>query len=175
ARRGRRLGVGVERSFLGPHGALAGVPSARARSVARLLAVAAREGRPAGTALIATAEHLDDLRSVERETRRELSAVTRTLGNTASVFAPLVGGAAVALAGRLGGNATGLGGPPVAIPDVGLAVGTYVLLLAVLLTALATGLARGLDRTLVGYRVGIALCSSATLFLLAFVVTRAAA
>jgi len=175
ARRGRRLGTGVERSFLGRHGALATVPSARARSVARLLAVAAREGRPAGTALTATADHLDDLRSAEREIRRELASVTRTLRNTAAVFAPIVGGAAVALAGRLGGNVTGFGGTPVATSQLGLAVGAYVLALAVLLTALATGLARGLDRTLVGYRVGIALCSATTLFVLAFVVTRAAA
>lgn len=48
-----RLGIGIEDAFLGEHGTLATVPSPRAVGTARLLAAAAREGRPAGTALVA--------------------------------------------------------------------------------------------------------------------------
>lgn len=193
ARRGRTLRVGVEEAFLGRHGALATVPSPRARAAAGLLAVAAREGRPAGAAVVSMADHLEDLRTVEREARREVRRVTATLGNTAAVFAPLVGGATVALADRLAGTGLGTGmagaagsaGPAgstgaaatatVPTPALGLAVGTYVLVLSVLLTALATGLERGLDRALVGYRAGLALVSATAVYLTAFAAANAVA
>jgi hypothetical protein len=153
----RRLRVGVRESFLGDHGALADVPSPQARSVAALLAIAAREGRPAGRAVVSMADHVDDLQRVEREARRELASVTGTLRNTAAIFGPLVGGATVALAD---GMATGTLGEPLPTAALGLAVGGYVLLLATILTALATGLERGFDRALVGYRLGLALLSA---------------
>jgi hypothetical protein len=63
-----------------------------------LLAVAAREGRPAGDVLLELADQLESLRDLERDARRQLATVTGTLSNTAAVFAPLVGGATVALA-----------------------------------------------------------------------------
>ncbi|TKX85378.1 type II secretion system protein, partial [Halorubrum sp. SS5] len=63
-----------------------------------LLAVAAREGRPAGDVLLELADQLESLRELERDARRQLATVTGTLSNTAAVFAPLVGGATVALA-----------------------------------------------------------------------------
>jgi len=88
------------------------------------------------------------------------------MGNTAALFGPLVGGVTVALAGRVGGSKLGE-----AIPQTGLAlaVGVYVLLLAVVLTALATGLARGFDRSVVGYRVGLALLAATATYLAAIV------
>ena len=63
-----------------------------------MLAVAAREGRPAGDVLLELADQLEALRDLERDARRQLATVTGTLSNTAAVFAPLVGGATVALA-----------------------------------------------------------------------------
>ncbi|WP_435179678.1 type II secretion system protein [Halorussus sp. AFM4] len=162
----RRLRVGVREAFLGEHGALADVPSPQARSVAALLAVAAREGRPAGRAVVAMADHVDDLQRVEREARRELASVTGTLRNTAAVFGPLVGGATVALAD---GMAAGALGEPLPTAALGLAVSTYVLLLAAILTALATGLERGFDRALVGYRVGLALLAAVGSFFAGYV------
>jgi Flp pilus assembly protein TadB len=162
----RRLRVGVREAFLGEYGALADVPSPQARSVAALLAIAAREGRPAGRAVVSMADHVEDLQRVEREARRELASVTGTLRNTAGVFGPLVGGATVALAD---GMAAGTLGKPLPTAALGLAVGSYVLLLAGILTALATGLERGFDRALVGYRVGLALCSAVGAFLAGFV------
>ena len=162
----RRLRLDVRDAFLGEYGALADVPSSQARSVAELLALAGREGRPAGRAAVAMADHVDDLQRVEREARRELARVTATLRNTAAVFAPLVGGATVALAD---GMAAGTLGDPFPTPSLGVAVGAYVLLLAAILTALATGLERGLDRALVGYRVGLALLSAAATYIAAFV------
>jgi hypothetical protein len=162
----RRLRIGVREAFVGDHGALADVPSPQARSVAVLLAVAAREGRPAGRAVVSMADHVDDLQRVEREARRELASVTGTLRNTAGVFGPLVGGATVALAD---GMATGTLGEPLPTAALGLAVGGYVLLLAAILAALATGLERGFDRALVGYRVGLALLSAVGSFLAGFV------
>jgi hypothetical protein len=161
----RRLRVGVREAFLGDHGALADVPSPQARSVAALLALAAREGRPAGGAIVSMADHVDDLQRVEREARRELASVTGTLRNTAGIFGPLVGGATVALAD---GVAAGALGEPFPTAALGLAVGGYVLLMAVILTALATGLEQGFDRALVGYRVGLALLSAVGAFLAGF-------
>ena len=162
----RRLRVGVREAFLGEYGALADVPSPQARSVAALLALAAREGRPAGRAIVAMADHVDDLQRVEREARRELASVTGTLRNTAAIFGPLVGGATVALAD---GMAAGTLGDPLPTAALGLAVSAYVLLMAAVLTALATGLERGFDRALVGYRVGLALLGAVGSFLAGFV------
>ena len=162
----RRLRVGVREAFLGEYGSLADVPSPQARSVAALLAIAAREGRPAGRAVVSMADHVEDLQRVEREARRDLASVTGTLRNTAGVFGPLVGGATIALAD---GMAAGTLGDPLPTAALGLAVGSYVLLMAAILTALATGLERGFDRALVGYRVGLALCSAVGAFLAGFV------
>lgn len=167
ARRQRQLGADVETAFVGEFGALEGLPSRRAESAARLLGVAAAAGAPAGRALVETADHLDSLRRVERDARRDLGRVTATLGNTAAVFGPLVGGATVALADGIG-TADALDGSTPETAGLGLAVGGYVLLMAVVLTGLSTGLARGFDRATVGYRVGAALCVATACYLLAF-------
>ncbi len=55
------------------------------------------------------------------------------------------------------------------VPVLGRIVGAYVLLLSAILTGLATGLERGFDRTLVAYRIGIALPTATTTYLVAFV------
>jgi hypothetical protein len=169
-RQQRQLRVGVRESFLGEHGALATVPSERARSTAELLAIAASEGQPAGPAIVTMADHLDDLRSVEQAVARDLRQVTSTLSNTASVFGPLVEGATVTLAGQMSSD-----GPLTGAIDagaLGLAVGAYVIVLAVVLTVLSTGLERGLERSLVGYRVGRALLSATGVFVVGLVTTR---
>jgi hypothetical protein len=185
SRRGRVLDLGVREAFRGDLGALRDVPSQRARGTAELLALSASEGRPAGEAVVALADHLGDLRRVETEARRELRQVTGTLASTAAVFGPLVAGATVALADGMagaGGSATtalaGAGGAgpagsgttatdagALATADLGIAVGVYTLLLTVVLTALSVGLEHGLDRALVGYRVGVALLSATATFL----------
>jgi hypothetical protein len=170
ARRQAQLRVGVETAFAGEHGALAEVPSQRARAAARLLGAATREGPPAGRALVETADHLEDLRRVERDARRDLAQVTSTLGNTAAFFGPLVGGATVALADTVG-TAGALDGSVPATAALGIAVGAYVLLLAAILTALATGLARGLDRATVGYRTGTALLAATVTYVAAYSAT----
>lgn len=164
ARRQRQLRVGVREAFLGKHGPLVDLPSPRARSSIAVLGLAAREGRPAGSAAVALAEHLEALRSAEREARASLARVTDTLGTTGAVFAPLVGGSTVALSGGMAGVR---GAEPLPTAGLGLAVGAYVLLLAVLLTTLAVGLDRGLDRTSVGYRCGRALLSATAIYLAA--------
>jgi Flp pilus assembly protein TadB len=165
--RARTFGVGVAAAFVGERGALADVPSVRATNVARLFAVAAREGRPAGSALVAMGDHLEELRAVERSARRDLERATATMRNTAGLFAPLVGGVTVALAGHVGGGQ--LGTPAVPPAALGSALGWYVLVLAVALTALATGLERGLDRALVGYRAGLAVLAATATYLAAVV------
>ncbi|MFB6122679.1 MAG: type II secretion system protein [Haloferacaceae archaeon] len=166
----RRLGVGVSEAFLGDYGSLAALPSPRTKGAAALLSLAATEGRPAGGAIVATADQLTKLRQVEADARRELASVTDTLGNTAAVFAPLVGGSTVALAERLvrTGGTTRLASASIAVPDLGLAIGVYVLLLTAILTVLTTGLTRGLDRALIGYRVGVALLLATPTFLAGF-------
>ncbi|MFB6177183.1 MAG: type II secretion system F family protein, partial [Halobaculum sp.] len=169
ARRRETLRTGIRRAFCGDHGPLVHTPTARGRGVVTLLAVAAREGRPAGAILVDEAERLDTLREHEQTARRQVAAITGTLSNTAAVFGPLVGGATVALAGRLDGlDATAVAGSGAALSPatLGVAVGVYVLLLAVLLPTLATALQYGFDRTLVGYRVGQTLLSATATFLL---------
>ncbi len=164
----RQLRTGVRESFLGEYGALSTVPSPRTRSAVALLALAGREGRPAGNAVVAMADHMDDLQQVEREARRELAQVTETLRHTASIFGPLVSGATVALAGGMAsvGSSFGSAFP---VGTLGLAVGAYVLCLSAIITTLSVGLEHGLDRTLVGYRVGQSLLSATGVYLLAFV------
>jgi Flp pilus assembly protein TadB len=174
ARRQVQLRVGVETAFDGEYGALDAVPSQRARGAARLLGAATREGPPAGRALVETADHLEDLRRVERDARRDLAQVTSTLGNTAAFFGPLVGGATVALADSVGTTSALDGGAP-ATAALGVAIGAYVLLLAALLTALATGLSRGLDRATVGYRTGTALVAATVTYVAAYGATAAVA
>ncbi|WP_248897504.1 type II secretion system protein [Haloplanus halobius] len=166
--RHRRLDVTVREAFGGMRVAS---PSRRVREMADLFALAATEGRPAGEALVATAEHFEEMRRIERESRRELRRVTDTLANTAAVFGPLVGGATVALSERVSqtGATPQLGAAPLPTAGLGVAVGAYVLWLAVALTVLTTGLTRGLDRTLVGYRVGVSLCLATTCYFLAYV------
>lgn len=173
---GRRLRIGIRASFLGEHGALATLPSQRARSAAALLAIAASEGRPAGAAIVSLADHLSELRRIERESRRELASITGTLANTAALFGPLVGGATVALAGRMatavesGGStaatpASAAGASAIGTGELGLAVGGYVLATAAILTALAATLERGFDRALIGYRLGLALPAATATYL----------
>jgi hypothetical protein len=171
ARRQRRLGTAVAEAFHGDRGALATLPSRRAREVATLFSLAATEGRPAGEALVATAGHVEDLDRVEREARRELARVTDTLANTAAVFGPVVGGTTVALSARVArtGATTQFGAGALPTAELGLAIGAYVLWLAAALTALTTGLTRGLDRTVLGHRVGVALCLASVCYLSAFV------
>jgi len=165
--RQRQLQVGVREAFLGRHGALETVPSRRVRGSVALLALAGDEGRPAGSALVAMGEHLEDLQRIESEARHSLDHVCRTLGSTGSIFGPLVAGATVALADSMSGNEllptgelslTWLGGP----------VGLYVLFLAVLLSTLSVGLTRGVDSALVGYRAGRALVAATVTYLGSF-------
>jgi hypothetical protein len=165
----RRLRTTVRGAFLGDHGALADLPSPRFRGAAALLALAAREGRPAGEVVVATADQLDELRRVEKEGRREMARMTGTLANTAAVFGPLVAGATVALSASIEtgvGGAVGRGLPAAAL---GSAIGAYVLLMAAVLTTLATGLERGLDPVVIGYRVGLALPTATATYLTAVV------
>lgn len=168
-RRQRRLGVTIETAFTGANGALSTLPSDRVASAAALLALSAREGRPAGEALVAMSEHVETLDEVRTESRRAVGQVTSTLSNTAAVFAPLVGGATVALTDVMGAGGP-LGGG-LAVDALGLAIGCYVLVLAVVLTALATGLTHGFDRSLLGYRVGLAVLAATTTYITAVVGT----
>ncbi|WP_254822793.1 hypothetical protein [Haloglomus halophilum] len=182
--RGRRLGCDIETAFLGPGGPAADLPSPRVERAVTALARAGRVGPPAGDLLVATGEHLAELRQVTRRTRRETARLTATLANTATVFGPLVGGTTVALAAGTAGRADTVGvgvgrgaatdfGAALPVGHLGLAVGLYVLALTAILTALATGLRYGRDRARVGYRVGVALPLAATVFCLALVVGRA--
>lgn len=167
ARQQRQLHVGVREAFLGRHGVLDTVPSPRVRGSFALLSLAADEGRPAGTALLALAEHVDDLQRIEREARQQLVAVCRTLTNTAVLFGPMVAGSTVALAGGISGE-TELTGGEQAFLWLGGPVGVYVLALATILTSLSVGLIRGFDRALIGYRVGRALVSATSIYLCSY-------
>jgi hypothetical protein len=169
--RQRRLGLTVNDAFRGENGPLSTLPSERIEETVDLFGLAATEGAPAGDALVATAEHVEALGRVEREARRELARVTDTLSNTAAVFGPLVGGTTVALSARVARTEAGVGFGAGALPtaDLGLVVGVYVVWLAAALTVLSTGLTRGLDRSLLGYRVGGALCLATVSYVASYV------
>lgn len=170
ARRQRQLRIDVHRAFLGEYGAVADVPSSRAKSTAVLLDLAAREGRPAGGAIVSMASHLEELQSVEADASRQLGRLTGTLRSTATIFGPLVAGITVSLAGQMGGldtTATETAAVPVTV--LGPVVGVYVVVLAAILIALAVGLEHGLDRPLVCYRVGGGVLCSIWIFLAAYV------
>jgi hypothetical protein len=162
-----RLGVGPREAFLGEYGALADVPSRRARDVVTLLALAAEQGAPAGSAVVAVADHLEDLRAVERACRDDLAAVTNTLRTTGRFFGPLVGGATVALADGIGSPDALLGDAASAGIDtgaLGLAIGAYVLALATVLAALAVVVESGPDRTALGRELATALPTAGVAF-----------
>ena len=162
-----RLGVGTREAFRGEYGALATVPSERARAVVDLLALAAAQGAPAGRAVVAVADHLEDLAAVERACRDDLAAVTSTLRSTGRLFGPLVGGATVALADGLASPDALLGDAPSTGVDpgaLGVAVGAYVLALAGVVAALAVVLEAGPDRVAVGRELAVALPTAACTF-----------
>jgi Flp pilus assembly protein TadB len=165
ARQTRQLQIGVREAFLGEYGVLQDLPSRRIGGSMALLSLGASEGRPAGSALLVLADHVDDLRRIEQDARHSLSHVCRTLSTTGALFGPMVAGATVALADGIG---TGLIEGGQSIPWLGAIVGWYVLVLAVLLPALATGLTQGLDRSLVGYRVGRSLVGATVTFFCAY-------
>jgi hypothetical protein len=166
ARRQQRLQVGIESAVLGDRGVLERLPSRRLRGGLSMVALAGREGRPVGEALLSLADHVGRLQRVEADARAELDSVCNTLRTTGTVFGPLVAGATVALAaGMTGGGFIGGSG----MPWLGGVVGGYVLLLAVLLPALAVGLKRGFDPALVGHAVGKALCVAVTVYLASYV------
>lgn len=167
--RQQTLGVTVGTAFYGEYGTLASSPSRRLRRAAALLDAAATIGPPAGETLTAMGDHLDELAAVERETQRELAQVTGTFANTGALFGPLVGGVTVGLAGTMGSS-----GPFTAVANgvLGPVVGWYCLVLAAVLTALSTALDSGFDRAVVGYRVGLALCSGTAVYPAALVATR---
>jgi len=172
----RRLGVGTRAAFLGEHGAVAALPSQRTRAVVDLLALAAAQGAPAGEAVVAVADHLEDLAAVERACRDDLAAVTGTLRSTGRGFGPLVGGATVSLAGSLAAPGSLLGDAPSTGIDpaaLGLAVGAYVLALATILAVLAVVLEAGLDRVAVGREVAAALPMAGAAFAAGVVLTNA--
>ena len=171
-----RLHVTVDEAFFGTYGSLSDVPSPRAHGMASLLSIAAREGRPAGSAVVSMADHLEELQEVEAEAKREISAVTGTLDSTAAYFGPLVAGATVALAKTIADSqgtraASDQVGKALPADELSLVVGVYVLLMSVILTTLSIGLRHGLDRSLVGYHVGRSLVSATPIYVIAVFVT----
>jgi len=151
----RRLQIGIEEAFLGTYGALRDVPSSRAHSTATLLSIAASEGRPAGDAIVSMGEHLEELRDVESETKRELSMVTSTLEHTASFFGPLIAGSTVGLAGLMVSESSGdIDAASLPADQLGIVVGVFVISLCLILTPLSIALRHGIDRAMLGYYVG---------------------
>ncbi|AFZ72549.1 hypothetical protein [Natronobacterium gregoryi] len=167
----QRLHVGVEEAFLGEYGALQNVPSPRARGTASLLAIATDEGQPAGRAIVAMADHLEELEELERKTQRDLEQVTGTLDNTAAYFGPLVAGTTVGLADMMGGIDVAATTESAAFPtdSLALSIGAFVLVLCLVLIPLSYALRYGLDRALFGYHVGRALLSATTVYVLTVV------
>ena len=163
----RRLHLGVEEAFLGTYGALRDIPSPRARGTAVLLSIASDEGQPAGRAIVAMADHLEELEDVESEAKRQLMKVTDTLESTTAYFGPLVAGTTVGMASLMSGDTLSLAEEASSFPteEISIVIGIYVVLLCFILTPLTIGLRNGLDRALIGYHIGYNLVSAMVLYL----------
>lgn len=159
-----RIRVGIAAAFTGAHGALTDIPSPRLHASATLLALAGKEGPHGGEVLLDLADHLEDLRTVQRDARRELSTIVDTLRSTACCFAPLIGGATVALADRIDGAGLTRSVASIDTAPLALVVGVYVVVLGVVLAALAAALDRGLDRAVIGEQIGYALVCSGVVY-----------
>jgi hypothetical protein len=168
ARKQRQFQLSVHEAFLGDDGSLANVPSRRVRGAVAFLALAAREGKPAGPAILSLADHIDELGRVEEEARHSLQSVCGTLQSTGMLFGPLVAGSTVALAGGMVGGSGVVLGEGGSLPYLGLSIGLYALALATILPALSTALVRGFDRALVGARVGRSLLVATTVYLASY-------
>lgn len=162
----RRLHLGVEEAFLGTYGALRDIPSPRARGTAVLLAIASDEGQPAGRAIVAMADHLEELEDVESEAKRQLMKVTDTLESTTAYFGPLVAGTTVGMASLMSSDTLDLTEEAATFPteSISIVIGIYVVLLCFILTPLTIGLRNGLDRALIGYHVGYNLVTAMVLY-----------
>ncbi|CCQ32361.1 hypothetical protein HLRTI_001016 [Halorhabdus tiamatea SARL4B] len=171
----RRLHVSVHEAFLGEYGVVTTVPSPRVRATVELLAIAAEQGAPAGRAIVSMADHLDELRDVEAQTRRQLSTITDTIDNTATFFGPMVAGATVGLAGGLAGEGTAIvdGATTLPIEQLGIVIGVYVVSLSFILVPLAVALEDGLDWPLLGYRIGRSLLGAVPIYVVTIVVVGA--
>lgn len=168
ARRQRQLQVDVEQAFLGDCGSLAAVPSRRVRGAVAFLALAARDGKPAGPAILSLAGHIDELGRVEDDARHTLQSVCGTLQDTGTIFGPLVAGSTVALAQGMAVGTTVVPGETGSLPYLGLSIGLYALTLATILPALSTALVSGFDRALVGFRIGKSLLTATAVYLTAY-------
>ncbi|WP_275881699.1 secretion system protein [Halorhabdus sp. BNX81] len=168
----RRLHLSVQEAFLGEYGVVKDVPSPRVRATVELLAIAAEQGAPAGRAIVSMADHLDELRDVEAQTRRQLSTITDTIDNTATFFGPMVAGATVGLAGGLSNDGTAVLAEATTLPtdQLGLVIGGYVISLSFILVPLSVALEDGLDRPLIGYRVGRSLLGAVPIYVITVVV-----
>lgn len=165
----RRLNLRVSEAFMGEYGALNGIPSSRAYGTAELLAIASREGRPAGRAMVSMADHLEELQEVESETKRQLQQVTGTLQQTASYFGPMVAGATVALAGVIADEAAEEGQTAsdlLPLDQLGIVVGTFLITLCFILVPLSIALRHGMDRAMIGYGIGRALISAIPIYVM---------
>jgi hypothetical protein len=163
--RQRDLGMGLREAILGENGAIERFPSRRLRASMSMVTLAGREGRPAGPALVALADHVDSLRRVQETARSDLDPITGTLRSTGTLFGPLVAGATVALAEGMGGSSL-IGAD---LSWLGWVVGLYVLELAVVLPALSTALEQGFDRAAVAASVARALLLAPATYTLTFV------
>lgn len=168
AQKQRQLQLSVHEAFLGDTGSLTDVPSRRVRGAVAFLALAAREGKPAGPAILSLADHIDELGRVEDDARHTLQSVCGTLQSTGMIFGPLVAGSTVALAHGMVGGSGVVPGEGSSLPYLGLSIGFYALALATILPALSTALVRGFDRALVGARVGKSLLTATIVYLAAY-------
>mgnify|MGYP000356767575 CR=1 FL=1 len=168
----RRLHVSVHEAFFGEYGVLSDVPSPRVRATVELLAIAAEQGAPAGRAIVSMADHLDELRDVEAQTRRQLSTITETIDHTATFFGPMVAGATVGLASGLSGDGSAVLAAATTLPtdQLGLVIGVYVISLSLILVPLSVALEDGLDRPLIGYRIGRSLLGAVSIYVITVVV-----
>lgn len=157
----RHLGVSMPAALGGEYGPLADLDDRQSDALTALVSSAAMAGRPGGRALSRYADHLDALAELDRAMRADLARITGTLGQTAAVYAPAIGGVTVALASRLQDSTNSFATTG---DGFALAVGGYVLVLALVLPALATALQDGISRVRIGANVGRALLLAGGLF-----------
>ncbi len=131
-------------------GALSLVGSSLIRSILKMLVdLIEHNTRAAGEAILQTAEHLRELKSVEAETKRAMAEVVTSMRSVAIFFAPLVTSVAARLQGLLSSEtavAGFLGTTSVSPPSFLFVLGVYIVILTSILVGYAIEIELGDDR-----------------------------
>jgi Flp pilus assembly protein TadB len=167
-------------ALFGREGALAGFPSdCVSASLRTVVEMVRKDVSGAGRAIVGTANHLRDLRRVDRDMASRLRSVTDMMQSTATVFAPVILGVTSALylvIARLAPtlpSSSAVAAAPVPAATFALVLGVFVLALAAATMHFCARLTHGDDAIEARYRVARAMPVAVAVYSVASVVGQA--